>query len=88
MILSLGTDGTWANREAVFVDETHALNVDMTPAVATVSAAMGEERPEAGKTVVSASHNRRLMMECPQLNQQQARFPEVQADSEESHRVH
>eukprot|EP00913_Durusdinium_trenchii_P020386 g19150.t1 len=52
---------------AVFVDKTQALNIDMTPAVAvTVSAALGEEKvPEsaAGKAVVTASHNRRLMME-------------------------
>ena len=80
------------------MDETHALNVDMTPAVATVSAAMedndsfgavmGLEEKTEGKTVVSASHNRRLMMECSQLNHLHAPCHEVQADSEESHRVH
>lgn len=50
---------------AVFVDKTRALDVDMTPALAvTVSAALGEERQNtSGKAVVTASHNRRLMME-------------------------
>ena len=48
---------------AIFVDKSCALDIDMAPASVTVSAALEERQAPAMGQVVTASHNRRLMME-------------------------